>query len=329
MRFFKDVLKNGQSFRLVGDNVDWMLHVRDERIGHVGHLQHAFASAVIVNNFNFEHLSTDMPQKSDFDINDFMLRQHDIQKIKEEYAIHVGSAITKTLPYFQKFASHLPRFITKPHEFMNGVNKVIPLPVIMKNEQSYKDVVQILENYENILETCYQKSGLSFDAVKIHIGGDQLTRERFSGAKNLRDHHFAAKERFDHLGPITFEFFHMVMNYVQLIFDELYDSSSANEVGTLKFLQERMCRVSVNANVKKAFDADKDFIVSITDVYRLAAAMHHFGMDTYTDMPTKNVLPCSPTDEIAWFTEQLSVIVNSVIDISVDVEDNIEGMPWQ
>jgi hypothetical protein len=42
-------LVNGQSIRLVGDNENWMLKVHDERIDHVGHLQHAFASAVIVN----------------------------------------------------------------------------------------------------------------------------------------------------------------------------------------------------------------------------------------------------------------------------------------
>ena len=39
---------------------------------------------------------------------------------------------------------------------------------------------------------------------------------------------------------INFGLFHMIMNFIQLIFNELYDSKSVNEIGTLKFLQDRI-----------------------------------------------------------------------------------------
>lgn len=49
----------------------------------------------------------------------------------------------------------------------------------------------------------FEKSDTSLDDVKIHIGGDQLTRERFSGAKRVRQQAATDMERFAHLSPIT------------------------------------------------------------------------------------------------------------------------------
>ena len=324
---FTDALKNGQTIRLVGDNVNWMLKVHDERIGHVGHLQHAFASAVIVNEFNFDHLPDVTPQKDCFDLNDFLLNQHDIDEINREYSIHIGRIVTKMMPYFEKFASSLPKFVEEPHDFMNKTNNVIPLPVVMKNEQSYKDVVDILDNYESLIHECFKQANIPVDNVKIHIAGDQLTRERFSGAKRLRAHHLSACDRYDHLGPITFGFFHMHMSFIQLIFDELYDSRSVTEIGTLKFLQERMCRLSVNADVKKAFDADKEFVLAVKDVYCAAAVMQHFGMEKFSDMPSKNICP-DQLDENVWFKQQLSTIVNNFVCLSPPPVQNevVEGI---
>lgn len=47
----------------------------------------------------------------------------------------------------------------------------------------------------------------------MHIGGDQLTRERFSGAKRLRallsrNACLTEKQRLQHMQPITFELWH-------------------------------------------------------------------------------------------------------------------------
>ena len=84
-----------------------------------------------------------------------------------------------------------------------------------------QDVVQILDSYEAFLHNVFQEAGVNTDGVKIQIGSDQLTRDRFSGGKALRSHHMNANERFDHLGPITFELFHMLMNYMKMGFKQL------------------------------------------------------------------------------------------------------------
>ena len=75
-----------------------MLQVHDERIGRVGHLQHAFASAVIVYEFYFDELTDVSPQKEDFDIRDFILNYDNIQQIKCEYSLYIDRVVVKMLP---------------------------------------------------------------------------------------------------------------------------------------------------------------------------------------------------------------------------------------
>ena len=75
-----------------------MLQVHDERIGRVEHLQHAFASAIIVNEFCFDELEDVSPQKEDFDIRDFILNYDDIQQIKCEYSIYIDRVGVKMQP---------------------------------------------------------------------------------------------------------------------------------------------------------------------------------------------------------------------------------------
>lgn len=98
---------------------------------------------------------------------------------------------------------------------MRRRNLVVALPVLPFNEQKYADVVQILDHYEHYIEEIYQSAEVPL--AKVHIGGDQLTRERFSGAKRLRailsrNACLTEKQRLQHMQPITFELWHAGMN---------------------------------------------------------------------------------------------------------------------
>lgn len=102
-------------------------------------------------------------------------------------------------------------------------HSVVPLPVLSKNEQCYTDVIQILDSYEETVAEIFKASGKVFDGkTKVHIGGDQLTRERFSGAKRLRKVAITEEERFEHLSPITFELFHLQMTLLTMFYKLLY-----------------------------------------------------------------------------------------------------------
>lgn len=107
-------------------------------------------------------------------------------------------------------------------------HSVVPLPVLSKNEQCYTDVIQILDSYEETVAEIFKASGKVFDGkTKVHIGGDQLTRERFSGAKRLRKDAITEEERFEHLSPITFELFHLQMTLLTISFTNFYTEKTA------------------------------------------------------------------------------------------------------
>ena len=108
------------------------------------------------------------------------------------------------------------------HEEMNTKSVVVPLPVLLKDEKKYAEVVDVLDQLEVWAHEIYSKAGLCVPAdpdhvppapaigpparpdqpashvppvpqiedplsnVKIPCYGDQLTRVRLAGAKDLR-----------------------------------------------------------------------------------------------------------------------------------------------
>ncbi|CAC5417451.1 unnamed protein product [Mytilus coruscus] len=175
---------------------------------------------------------------------------------------------------------------------------VIPLETKPLNEQKYEDVVKILEHYENVIDELHQKANVDLkDEDCFHIGGDQLTRERFSGAKRLRAGTDNIQDKFGHLHPITFEFFHLLMNFLKAFNFFLFDKSSIQEVGTMMCEIGRIKRTNFKEDVNSAYDADRDFIVSFTDAHIIEMVLEYFGMETIHSNQTRHIPPEFITDE--------------------------------
>lgn len=313
-------VQEGKRLRFVGDNVKYAVGIRDqimENDGKSKNLHHAFASVVLINEMDYSHLSSDKPQRSwtNVTVQDLRVRQDEFSMIRKDYTLHILKAAVKHIPFFKCF-DEIPQEDRDKKLEPAPRTQVIPLETVLKNEQYYADVVDILDSYEDIIaDTFHYATKELGDNTKIHIGGDLLTRERFSGAKVLRASEGNVEDRFGHLGPITFEMFHLLMNYLKVYFDYLYSDKSTRDIGTLKCEINCVMRTQVDCDVKKAYEADKDFVVSFIDAHLVELLCEYFGLEDHLSLPTKNIPPefQSSEERLQWVLNVFGQMIDKMV----------------
>ncbi|KAH3833916.1 hypothetical protein DPMN_107232 [Dreissena polymorpha] len=213
-------------------------------------MEHWFGSMAIIQNLSFCHLSHQTPlcDLRALPVSAFLLEQKDIDILTWNVSQLVARVLTEFFPWM-KFAketaskpipgefAELPEFRRKKPSY--------PTSSYVNNEQKYSDVVEILESYEELVISVCNKANI--EPMPVHIGGDQLTRERFSGAKRLRAAAFTEKERFNHLTPITFELFHLQMAVLTVFYQILYNTQNT-EPCTLHAQKIRLLRKDADGN---------------------------------------------------------------------------------
>ncbi|XP_053388326.1 uncharacterized protein LOC128551481 [Mercenaria mercenaria] len=153
-------------------------------------------------------------------------------------------------------------------------------------EQKYAEVVDILDSYQELCETTYEAAEKPLQ--EVHIGGDQLTRERFSGAKRLRAAALSEPERFESLFPITFELFHLQMTILTTFYQILYDTQNTGSF-TLHIQKIRLLRKGADGNdAKNHYDSCRELAVSVIKAYAIEAACQQFGLPD-TEVVPENI----------------------------------------
>ncbi|KAH3771970.1 hypothetical protein DPMN_173301 [Dreissena polymorpha] len=313
-----DAIASGKKFRIVGDNINFhvgLTHERKSR-GNAAHMEHWFGSMAIIQNLSFSHLSHHTPRCDlrALPVSVFLLEEKDIQILKKNISQLISRVMTEFFPWM-KFAKEtankpiLGEFAEFP-EFRRK-NQVIPLPVMSKNEQKYSDVVEILDSYENLVKSVCNQAKV--EAMEVHIGGDQLTRERFSGAKRLRAAALTEMERFHHLTPITFELFHLQMSVLTLFYQQLYNTTNT-EPFTLHAQKIRMLRTDADGNdVKNHYNHCKELAVSFIKSYIIEAACEQFGINDYNTVPDIH-LPNDDDSVSSWLLEVVQPVTEKILD---------------
>ena len=161
------------------------------------------------------------------------------ETIKSRYRMFVARTLIEHFPEFSTLKLYVSEELSLRHEHsaaMEGKSEIMTLPVLMKDEKKYSDCVDVLDQLEVWTQEIYEASGLcrnpqaSSDAddlvevatrpgqprahipptssdedplkgVKIPCFGDELTRVRLAGARDLRSGCHSAKQRLDHLYP--------------------------------------------------------------------------------------------------------------------------------
>ncbi len=307
-------MQAGRKFRLIGDNVNFYVGVRDERHDKHSHLQHYFASAaILLPQIDLSPLS-DTPEKITLELGDLIPTPGESDLLTDDYAYICMKVAAKHLGCFAFLQDLLPEHLTDQysHSLLNKT-EIVPLVTLHKNEQYYSDVVDILKYYEKLVTDVCAEAGVPPDRMSFHIGGDQLTRERFSGAKLLFLGAPTPKLRFDHLKPITAELFHLSMNFLTLAYHRLYHVDSGRETGTMKAEQDRIQRKSVKGDAKKAYYADKEYFESFTDAYIVEAVCEYFGLEDILSSPTNYSIPFDNADRLAWATKHFTSLVKQFV----------------
>ncbi|XP_060563373.1 uncharacterized protein LOC132722819 [Ruditapes philippinarum] len=242
------------------------------------------------------------------------MHDNDWKVITSDMCILVSRVLTDFFPWLNFAKSAVSNEIQGGTPLkMKLKNTVIPLQIQHKIEQKYADVVDILDTYQDLGETLYQGSGLQ--VPQIHIGGDQLTRERFSGAKRLRAAALTASERFENLSPITFELFHLQMTVLATFYDILY-KADCTEPFTLYSQKVRLLRKHAEGkDVKNHYHSCRDLAVSFIRAYIVEATCQYFDLKNTDTAPENLPDPKNMTNnEIKhWMTTFVQPLVLNIV----------------
>ena len=139
---------------------------------------------------------------------------------------------------------------------MQEESVIVPFPVLFKDEKKYAEIVGVLDQLETWIHEIYAKAGkISLDPdeqnsqsqistpishtsnpdqplshihpavdpndplahVKVPVYGDQLTRVRLAGAKDLRGGCHTARDRTDHVYPVKCADWHCKRSFLKVI----------------------------------------------------------------------------------------------------------------
>jgi hypothetical protein len=239
------------------DNIDWEEKAHDMRQDVQNRSVHAVATSIIFHRVSDQGLPDSGPQKDLKDCNVHQLvniNRLELEAIRSRYRILVAKLLFEHFPSFAMFKPYVAGSTDcKYAEEMGRKSEVLTMPVVMKDEKRYAEVVDVLDQLEKWTQEIYSAAGLcspdpeSSDDVSPTIGttsrpdqpaahvpptasksdplcgvkipcyGDQLTRVRFAGAKDLRAGCHSAKQRLDQIYPFCIVDWHTKRSFLKVL----------------------------------------------------------------------------------------------------------------
>ncbi|CAC5375610.1 unnamed protein product [Mytilus coruscus] len=213
---------------------------------------------------------------------------------------------------------------------MSQKSQVFQLPIQHKNEAKYEDILDVMDSYEKLLQKTFQESHGTvelLDKFGVITSGDQLTKVRFEGAKNLRLMSPTASRRLEHLRPVVIELWHLKQDYLEKTFKALYKMDSLDKLGTLAFWRNRLKKTDVNGKVKGHFNSHSEFFKLIVRELICEQAFELFNLNLEDNTPyPQNICKASRLTKEQKMRELTSEVLDKfdVMRIGVPSESNDE-----
>ena len=108
-------------------------------------------------------------------------------------------------------------------------------------------------------------------------------------------------------------------------------TQSVREVGTLKYVRERIMRHNVYSDIKKDVDGFQDFFLSVGRAYLVVAFTEYFAIDSSTNKPTAHIPLQNMTraNQVEYFEQTFGSFVDRYVlhdnlkEIQCDPEDKV------
>ena len=137
--------------------------------------------------------------------NEFLPVEDDFIKVQQNLIIIISRMLTQYIKGLSVFAKAVPQHVQHQYSAeMGRKSEVIVLDVLMKNEASRGDMIEIMHCMQNYLGSEYPTE------KKVLSGGDQLTCERQVGAQRHTMDGDTVRERLGLLEPVTEDWHCMV-----------------------------------------------------------------------------------------------------------------------
>ncbi|XP_028414794.1 uncharacterized protein LOC114537881 [Dendronephthya gigantea] len=305
------------SYKLVGDNIDTMIHARIQTQKlHENRSIHWTQQYGILNRVNEPSLDRSRPQKplQEIQLIKLLPGKYVQENLKTRWAALVARVICKYLGKFKHLKRALVYHIQhKYSKEMADKSETCCLGIQFANSNVASEMVQLLQtNHERYVPAIKCEDGnIILEQVPLH--GYQLFEERSRNAKwSMQD----GDTEWDRLDGIETEFadWHAKLNLYMIEFSIFSSHSSVNEIGTSRASMNRTGKINASKGVENNYNEYKEFHLCETEAHICASFMEMCGMLNMEDHPTFDVPDDSVTREIQrkWLMETCAKFVDKI-----------------
>ena len=301
--FFFFSSSSGQ-VRVVGDNLDFRVGVRQMRLDHRATDNHWFNMLVVCDRVLLGHLDATKPVGDLAGIS-ISPTQDELKSLRSDLATLAGRILCKRFHFLRPLRGIVDASIPCEHAAeMQQKSTVASLGVLDLNEASHSDMAEIIRYVQQQVRDLYEKAGVQpphtgtdDEAFYTLFGGDQLTVEREIGAQSICASSESRRDRLEEVIPCC-ENWHVNMVFLVMCYSHLYNTHSQSDIGTLYHLRQLIDRRGVSTDVKHNYHACADFFRCAVEAHIVAAGCEFFGVSTDDDArPQHHAPPSSHTSQ--------------------------------